>query len=63
MFHFDIEPHNELLHSETPEIRLALSPENATVVMYIPFNIEVNVKIDLKNYETVKQFSVNKAMK
>ena len=48
---FDIEPNNDLLNNETPEIRVAASSAHEKVVVYIPFNAEVHLKIDLSNYD------------
>lgn len=53
---FDIEPSNDMLDNEYPEIRMATSSDHEKVVVYMPFNAEVNLKIDLSDYEC---FSLN----
>jgi hypothetical protein len=47
---FEIEPTNGILN-DTPEIRMASTPDGKKVVIYIPFNTDVQVKINLNDYD------------
>ena len=38
---FDIEPNNDILNNHTPEIRVATSPNQEKIVVYMPFNTDV----------------------
>lgn len=46
---FDIEPCNEILVNDTPEIRVAKGRNK--IVIYSPFNMEVVIREDNENYE------------
>ena len=48
---FDIEPRQDLLKGENPEIRLAASPDIQKAVLYIPYNAEVRLSLNLDRYE------------
>lgn len=48
---FDIEPDHVLLSSDTPEIRVAASPNKEKVVVYLPFNAEVELQCDFSSYQ------------
>lgn len=48
---FDLEPLQEALGDETPEIRLAASPDRSKVAIYLPYSADVTVKLDLPGYE------------
>lgn len=47
---FDIQPDSEILINETEEIVVARN--ESRIVAYIPYNIDVKLKIDMSDYET-----------
>ena len=48
---FDLEPRNAILNNPTPEIRVAASPDQKKIAIYMPFNADVDLKIDMNMYE------------
>jgi len=46
---FDIEPANDILLNETPEIRVSKSDEK--IIIYSPFNVDIGLKSDISTYE------------
>jgi hypothetical protein len=47
---FGLQPAQELLRNGTPEIRLAVSPERGKLVLYLPYNVDVEIGLDLSGY-------------
>ncbi len=46
---FDIEPANDILLNETPEIRVSKSDKK--IIIYSPFNVDIGLKLDISSYE------------
>jgi hypothetical protein len=42
-----------LNYRKMPEIRVAASPNNQKIVIYMPYNAELQLNVDLANYECV----------
>jgi hypothetical protein len=47
---YELVPHNELLNTNTEEIRLATTPDQRTLFIYLPYNVRVEVKQNLSAY-------------
>ncbi|HEX6972240.1 MAG TPA: DUF4038 domain-containing protein [Limnochordia bacterium] len=48
---FDLEPMQEALVNENPEIRVAAAPDQSTVAIYLPYSTDVVLNIDLSSHE------------
>jgi len=48
---FDIEPAQDKLLFESPEVRMAASPGNDKILIYYPYNEEIRVSLDLGEYD------------
>ncbi len=47
---WELVPHNERLNTNTEEIRMAMTPDQHTIFMYLPYNVKVQVKQNLSAY-------------
>lgn len=47
---FDVEPRNEWLINDMPDIRVAATPDLRTVAVYAPYSIDISLRIDLSPY-------------
>lgn len=49
---FDLEPKDAILN-ETQEIRMSVSSDSSKVVIYVPYNTDIKVNIDLSGYDWI----------
>lgn len=47
---FDLEPRNDLLHGDTEEIRVAMSPDGRKLAIYSPYNVDLRLKQRLNGF-------------
>ncbi|GCE50522.1 uncharacterized protein DUF4038 [Thermosporothrix hazakensis] len=47
---FELVPQNELLASPSEEIRLAMTPDHRTFMIYVPYSVPIHLHLDLSTY-------------
>ncbi len=47
---WEVRPYQELLNMDTEEIRMAITPDQRTIFIYLPYNVRVQVRQNLSMY-------------